>query len=215
MNALCRSLLAAALALAAAVSRAESDTSEPLALLDSTDPGSLAIDVQANHYWRLLITRSLRDPTHELSRERVELPMDRAVPAGDGRVQLDFALDRDELAHVPDGVYVQRIAVDAIPLAATDRIYRTQRSVYFRVTAGAVERIGMREYSEAAEPTHLERDASGRMQRVNAGGAVATPEAERNGAARETALVQIESADEPALRAGTAAVRAADESGRE
>ena len=211
MNAPCRLLLAATLTLAAAVTRAESDTSEPVALLDSADPWSLAIDAQADHYWKLLITRSLRDPTHELSRERVELPMDRAVVAGDGRARLDLALDRDGLTHVPDGVYVQHLFIDAVPLAATDRIYRTQRNVYFRVTSGTVERIGMREYSDVAEPIHLERDASGRTRRANDGSAGAATDAERERAAPEVALVQIESADGPAQRA---AVGATDESGR-
>jgi hypothetical protein len=137
--------------------------------------------------------------------------MDRAVVADDGRARLDLALDRAGLTHVPDGVYVQHVDVDAIPLAATDRIYRTQRNVYFRVAAGTVERIGMREYSDAAEPIHLERDSSGRTQRANDGGAVATSDAERERAAPEVALVQIESADEPLRRTGAGA---ADESGR-
>lgn len=155
----------------------------------------------------------MRDGARELGRDREQLSFERAVPGAEGRTTLALPIERGALEEVPDGVYVQRIVVDAIPRAASERIYRSQRALYYRVSGGAIERIGMREYSDIAEPTHLERDALGREQRVNAGAAVL--DAQGRADLPGEVDVQLESADRLAAEAGATAARAASAAERD
>jgi hypothetical protein len=172
MTTLRRSLLAAGLALICGVTHAEPGPTPPLEIRDSTDAWTLQANFDRRRFVGLFVTQVLHGSKHELDRETEELAVDHAALRDDGRATLDFAVGRRALTQVADGVYVQRVAIDAVPLTAADSIYHAQRTLYFRVEGGRAERIGIREYSAVADSVHEEQDAAGRVILVHAGTAV-------------------------------------------
>jgi hypothetical protein len=172
MQALACSVLAAGLALAWSASRAESGPKPPVEIRDSTDPWVLDVDLDRARYLRLYVTQADRGSSDESGGEIRELAPERAVPHDEGRATLELAIERRTLAPAADGVYAQRISIDAVPISAGDSVYHTARTLYFRVTGGTIERIGMREYSAVVDPVHVGHDAAGREIVVHAGGAL-------------------------------------------
>jgi hypothetical protein len=172
MKSLACSLLAAALALVCSASQAESGPTPPVEILDSADAWTLQLSFDRRRFLSLFVTQEMLDSTHEPGREREELAIDRAPSRDAGRATLELAIGRRSLAAAPDGVHAQRVVIDAVPYAATDSVYHAQRTLYFRVSGGRAERIGLDEYSAVADPVHLEHDASGHEIPVHAGTAV-------------------------------------------
>ena len=166
------SLLAAGLALVCGVTHAESAPTPPVEIRDSTDAWKLQVNFDRQRFLGVFVTQVMHGSQHELARQTEELAVDHAVLRDEGRATLDIAVGLRALGQAPDGVYVQRVAVDAVPLTAADSIYHAQRTLYFRVEGGRAERIGIREYSAVADPVHQEQDASGRVILVHAGTAV-------------------------------------------
>ena len=172
MKPLACSLLAAALALTCRASHAEVGPTPPVEIRDSTDAWKLSVSFDRQRFMGLFATQEVLGSTHEPDRESEELAIDRAAPREAGRATLELAIWGRALVAVPDGVYAQRVTIDAVPYAPADSVYRAQRTLYFRVEGGRAERIGIREYSAVADPVHQEHDASGREIPVHAGTAI-------------------------------------------
>ena len=174
MKTLARSMFAASLALIWGATHAESAPTPPVEIRDSADPWALAVNLDHERYVALYASQAPVQSSNAPALE--ELSIDSAALRADGRAMVRLSLDRRALEQAADGVYVQRVSIDAVPATPDDAVYRAQRVLYFRVSGGTIERIGMREYSLVADPVHYEHDASGREVAVHAGTAVLHPQ---------------------------------------
>jgi hypothetical protein len=193
------SVVAAGLCALSPVARASSGLVPPVEIRDTADPWQLQVVADAARSGRLVATRVLRDTTRVLGRETVPLPEPDAAPGPAARVRRTLAVERGELERLGDGLYTVRLVVDASAPTSVDAAYRAQRTLYFRVQGGAVERIDIRAYSQAADPTHLEPDAAGRPVPVHAG-TVGPARADEPAAGADR---QVSSADRAAVSGAT------------
>jgi hypothetical protein len=165
------SLVAAGLSALSPAAQATSGLVPPVEIRDTADPWQLQVVADAGRAQQLVATRVLRDAARVLDREDLVLPPPAAELDPAGRVRRTLPVERAALERLGDGLYTARVVVDAAAPTSVDAPYRAQRTLYFRVRGGAVERIDMRAYSQATDLTHFERDAEGRPLRVHAGAA--------------------------------------------